>query len=160
MSKWLQLNKTALGEQIHLHFDEKWNFSFHLIICTSFGRAVVTGRVSQKTFCLQVGLTSVCSLDCTSSDMFSLPCLSRHKFRTGYSSGATFPQGTQWGLPPPELYTNLWAWSWSPSRARLPVGPPGLAPQPPCPWAQQALGLGGGGNPHRSESIRAVTAPV
>lgn len=47
MSKWLQLNKTAHGEQIHLHFDEKWSFSFHLIICTSFGGAVVTGHISQ-----------------------------------------------------------------------------------------------------------------
>lgn len=31
----------------------------------SFGGAAVTARVSRKTFCLQVRLASVCSLDCT-----------------------------------------------------------------------------------------------
>lgn len=105
MSKWLQFNKTAFGEQINFHFDDKWNFSFHLIICKSLGGAEAAGCVSQKTFFLQVRLASVCSHDCTSTDMFPLLCLSGHKFKTGYSSGAA----SQWGkqaLSPAELYPS------------------------------------------------------
>lgn len=145
MSKWLQLNKTALGEQIHFHFDAKWNFSFHLIICTSFGRAVVTAHASRKTFSLQVRLTSICSLDCTGSDMFSLLCFSGHKFKSGYGS---FSLGTQCVVSPPELCTHLRAWSpsWQP------MGAAGLAPQPPSPCAQSPWG----NHPHGSQSIRAV----
>lgn len=105
MSKWLQFNKTALGEQINFHFDDKWDFSFHLIICKSFGGAEAAGCVSQKTFSLQVSLASVCSHDCTSTDMFPLLCLRGHKFKTSYSSGAAFPQG-EWALSPPELYPS------------------------------------------------------
>lgn len=93
MSKWLQFNKTAFGEQINFHFDDKWNFPFHLIICKSFGGAEAAGCVSQKTFFLQVRLASVCSHDCTSTDTFPLLCLSGHKFKTSYSSGAASPWG-------------------------------------------------------------------
>ena len=153
MSKWLHFNKTAFGKQIHFHFDKKCNFSFHLVICTSFGGAVFTDRVSRKTFCLQVGLASACSLGCTSGDMFSLLCFSGHKFKTGCSSGAAFPWW-QWGLPPPELYIHLRAWS--SSRAEVPVGAQGLVPQPPCRWAQPPAG----GHPQRSESVRAAAAAV
>lgn len=109
--------------------------------------------VSRKTFCLQVRFSSVCSLDCTSSDMFSLLCLTGHEFKTGYSSGAAVPRG-QRGLPPPELCIPLRAGSLS--RDEMPVGPPGPTPQPPCPYAQQPTG----GNPHRSESFRAVAAAL
>lgn len=154
MSKWLQWNETALGEQIYFHFDEKWNFSFPLIICTSFGRAVVTGRVSLKTFCLQVRFASVCSLHCTSSNMFSLLRLSGHKLKTGYGSGADFP----WGHSGVCLHQNF-----------IPISEPDPLPGWRCLWELQAWchshsahvhSSPGGGNPHRSESIRGVAAAV
>lgn len=131
------------------HFDEKWNFSFHSIICGSFGRLRERGySPCLSADPLLASSEQLCSLDCTSRDMFSLLSLHMLKFKTSYSSGAALPYGV-WGLSPPELYVHFrdWPWWWP---CELQAGHhdhPVLLDSSPK-W----------GNLQQLESIRAVTA--
>lgn len=102
MSKWLQFNKTVL--EIRLIFTL-------MIMETSSSTSLSANVLVElrllylQTFFLQVWLASVCSHDCTSTDMFPLLCRSGHKFKTSYGSGAAFPWG-KWALSPVELYPS------------------------------------------------------
>jgi len=108
------------------HCDEKWNFPFHSIICRSFSRF----REHSYLPCLSAGPVlpseaQLCSLDCTSSDMFPLFSLCLRKFKTSYSSSALCPSRS---LTNPGLWVVVAWWAL------------GQVLQPPCGITQPSVG--------------------